>query len=273
MGGCDTLATAMGDPAPPHIRREPPRFRRVRVVRLVPVTPRLTRVVLGGEELVGFDPPEPASSVRLLLPEPGEALALPHWNGNEFLRADGERPTIRTFTPRRFEPAGPELDLEIVLHDRGAASDWVRQAGIGDEVAVSGPGRGYSIDSDAERILLAGDETAIPAICTLLEVIDGEVGVSVIVEVADPSARLALPSHPRAVVEWVTGSDRPGDALADAVASRPIDEGTWVWSAGEAAAVQRIRRDLFGTRGVDRRRASIRGYWKLGRGAGGPDAS
>jgi NADPH-dependent ferric siderophore reductase len=263
----------MDDPTPARIRREPPRFRRVRVVRLVPVTSRLTRVVLGGEELVGFDPPGPASSVRLLLPEPGETLAFPHWNGNEFLRSDGERPTIRTFTPRRFDPEGSELDLEIVLHDRGAASDWVRQATPGDEVAVSGPGRGYSVDPDAERMLIAGDETAIPAICTLLEVIGREVEVSVIVEVADPSALPDLPSHPRAVVEWVPGSDRPGDALADAVVSRPIREGTWVWAAGEAAAVQRIRRDLFGTRGFERRRASIRGYWKLGRGAGGPDAS
>jgi len=38
-----------------------------------------------------------------------------------------------------------------------------------------------------------------------------------------------------------------------------------VWVAGEAAAVQRIRRALFEERGVPRSRATVRGYWKHGR--------
>ena len=38
-----------------------------------------------------------------------------------------------------------------------------------------------------------------------------------------------------------------------------------VWVAGEAAAVQRIRRHLFEDRGLSRRQATVRGYWKQGR--------
>lgn len=260
-------------PGTSRIRREPPRFRRLTVDRIVPVTPRLTRCTLAGDELDGFVLHEPAASVRLLLPAPGAERSLPTWNGNEFLRDDGSRPTIRTFTPRRFDPEVRELDLEIVLHEHGAASDWAREAVPGHEVAVSGPGRGYTIDPDARGLLLAGDETAVPAICQLLESIPGEVAVSVIVEAADPSARFALPSHPLARVEWVPGTGRPGRALVDAVTSAPIDEGTRVWAAGEAAAMQRIRRHLFGDRGLDRRHATIRGYWKLSRGGGGTDDS
>jgi NADPH-dependent ferric siderophore reductase len=38
-----------------------------------------------------------------------------------------------------------------------------------------------------------------------------------------------------------------------------------VWVAGEAAAVQRIRRHLFDERRIPRSQTSVRGYWKHGR--------
>jgi NADPH-dependent ferric siderophore reductase len=44
-----------------------------------------------------------------------------------------------------------------------------------------------------------------------------------------------------------------------------IDAGTRVWVAGEAAAVQRVRRHLFEERGIPRALTWVRGYWKHGR--------
>ena len=111
------------------------------------LSPRLLRVTLAGPELQGLTVEQPAASVRLLLPEPGTAeLATPTWNGNEFLLADGRRPTIRTFTPRRMDPAALELDVDIVFHGSGAASQWAHAAEPGWPAAVSGPGRGYAVD-------------------------------------------------------------------------------------------------------------------------------
>jgi NADPH-dependent ferric siderophore reductase len=40
--------------------------------------------------------------------------------------------------------------------------------------------------------------------------------------------------------------------------------GTRVWAAGEAAAMQAIRRHLFEERQLPRARATVRGYWKQG---------
>src|SRR3954470_7409286 len=122
------------------LRREPPRFRRVTVARVAPVTPRLVRVTFTGAELDGLVVEQPAASVRLLLPSPGrDELVMPAWNGNEFLLPDGTRPAIRTFTPLRA--SGRELDLAFVVHDGpGVASQWVTGAQAGDEAAVSGPG-------------------------------------------------------------------------------------------------------------------------------------
>jgi NADPH-dependent ferric siderophore reductase len=249
-------------------RREPPRFRRVAVRGVEYLSSRMVRVTLVGPDLEGLTVEHPAASVRLLLPSPGaEDLVIPSWNGNEFLLPDGRRPTIRTFTPRRVDPEGLELDLDIVVHGRGLASEWAEAAAPGDPAAVSGPGRGYAIDCDAPAFLLAGDETAIPAISQRLEALPAETPVQVHIEVAHPAARLALPDHPRATVEWC---DRPpgaspGDALVAAIRDTDLASGSRVWAAGEAAAVQRIRRHLFEDRGLPRAQAAVRGYWKHGR--------
>ncbi|HEV2767521.1 MAG TPA: siderophore-interacting protein [Acidimicrobiales bacterium] len=250
-------------------RREPPRFRRVLVRAFEQLTPRMQRIVLGGPELQGFEVPEPASSVRLLLPPPGgDTLVMPEWDGNQFKLPTGERAPIRTFTPRHLDTERLELTLDIVVHEGGVASEWARSAEPGLEAAVSGPGRGYALAATAPAYLLAGDETAIPAISQMLERLPAETPVRVHIEVADASARLELPSYPKAEVTWheLAPGSRPGDALVAAVeAIEQIPGAAWV--AGEAASVQRIRKHLFDVRGMARSAATVRGYWKMGRSA------
>ncbi len=231
------------------------------------MSPRMARATLVGADLAGLSVEHPGASVRVLLPSPGSELVIPAWNGNEFLLPDGRRPTIRTLTPRRVDPEALELDVDIVLHGGGAASGWIAAAQPGDRAAVSGPGRGYAIDPDATSYLLGGDETAIPAISQLLEVLPADTPVAVYIEVARPDARMALPVHPEADVEWCDLAEGApfGDALVAAIRATDLRPGTRVWVAGEAAAVQRIRRHLFEERGLPRSQATVRGYWKHGR--------
>jgi len=160
----------------------------------------------------------------------------------------------------------------VVMHGTGVASPWVTDAEIGAPTAVSGPGRGYAISSDAPPHLLAGDESAIPAMSQLLEVLPPTASVIVHVEIDDPDARHALPDHPRAELHWHErpAGAPPGDTLVAAVEDASIDNDTRVWAAGEAAAMQRIRRHLFETRNLPRSRTTVRGYWKSGR-AGADD--
>lgn len=231
-----------------------------------PLSPRLVRVTLGGPELDGFTVDQPAASVRLLLPSPGsDDLVMPTWDGNEFLLPGGERPAIRTLTPRRVHDGA--LDVDIVLHDGGVASRWAAGAEPGDEAAVSGPGRGFDVDPEVASYLLAGDESAIPAISQLLEAIPEDATIGVLVEVAHPDARLELPDHPGATVTWhdLHPGARAGEALVAAVESADIPEAAHVWAAGEAAAVQRIRKHLAGDRDLPRSQTTVRGYWKVGR--------
>jgi NADPH-dependent ferric siderophore reductase len=260
------------------IRREPPAFRRVGVVRTADRTPRLRRITVGGPALGGFDIGLPAASVRLLVPRPGESEPeIPTWTGNEFLASDGSRPAIRTLTPMRFDPIANELDVDVVLHGEGPLSTWADQAGEGDAVAVAGTGRGYTIDPEASTFLLAGDESALPAISLLVPSLPPTAAVTVIVELGDPAGELTLepptgsPNTPE--IEWVVNhTDDPGSALVSAVTNWLTPERAAgdlkIWVAGEAASVQRIRRYAFEDLAIARSKATIRGYWKRGRAEG-----
>jgi NADPH-dependent ferric siderophore reductase len=153
-------------------------------------------------------------------------------------------------------------------------SAWAASAAAGDLAAISGPGRGYPIDPDATGFLVVGDETAIPAIRQLLTSLPTDRPVHVTIEVVDDAARQDLPAHPTASVTWTTQPPAalPGHTLVDAVAGAAIPTGTRVWAAGEAAAMQRIRRHLFEVREVPRPQTWVRGYWKVGSAGDGDDA-
>lgn len=245
----------------------------------------MVEVDLAGDDLPSMGRCDPAASVRLLVPR-RTPLEIPTWSGNEFLFADGTRPPIRTLTPRHVDPDSGRMTVAVVDHDDGALVRWVRALldgpegvgadddgpgddGAGRATAVSGFGRGVDVASWGSRVLLVGDESALPAIATLLDALPADTQVTVLAEVHDPRSRWELPEHPSGEVRWLAAEDPwgPGGAMAAAVEALPPDAvtGADVWVAGEAAAVQRIRADLFGRREVPRRRATVRGYWKHGR--------
>ncbi|NNF63222.1 MAG: siderophore-interacting protein [Acidimicrobiia bacterium] len=251
------------------IRREPPPLVPVVVAARDELTPRLLQLTFEGDGLATMAAPEPASSVRLLVPSPGtDELVTPKWNGNEFLLDDGTRPALRTFTPLRVDRDAGRLDLQIVRHPGGAVSTWAEHATLGAEAAISGPGSGYTIDEDAERFILLGDETAIPAISDLLGVIPHDAAVEVHIEIVQPDARLPLSEYPNASVTWHVGDEGavPGGRLVEVVHGFDgLLETTRLWAAGEAASMHAIRKHVFKSLHVPRSQATIRGYWKPAR--------
>ena len=248
------------------VRREPPPFRRIEVRSIDSLSEHMVRIVFGGDELDGFAIEGPASSVRLLFPSPGQdEIEMPTWTGNQWETADGDRAPIRTFTPRYVIDDPPHLTVDFVVHEQGLATDWARSAEVGDEIAVSGPGRVDGVPNGARSMLLVGDESALPAIGQLLESIPSDRTVTVHAEVRSSDARIDLPEHPGVEVTWhETAADAaPGDALVAAVtAIAPADLPDHIWIAGEAAAVQRLRTHLFDECDRTRKSVTARGYWK-----------
>lgn len=229
----------------------------------------MVRVTLAGAELAGLERGDPGSSVRVLLPRDDGRFELPTWNGNEFLWGDGARARIRTLTPVEVRGDGDatELDVDVVVHDDAPLTRWALAAVAGSPAAVSGTGSGYEIDPAARSYVLLGDESAVPAICTILAELPAGATATVHLERRTVAEPVELPAHPGATVVWSVLPDDapPGDTLVDTARAVVLGDDTRVWAAGEAAAVQRIRKLVFDERGVARSRATIRGYWKAGR--------
>ncbi|MEV6350040.1 siderophore-interacting protein [Actinoplanes sp. NPDC051851] len=247
-------------------RRPPPQT--VEVVRVERVTPRLVSVHLGGGDLSRFRDAAPTAHIKLFLPAPGQdAPVLPTVTpeGGRVWPEGAARPTVRTYTPRAYDPATGTLEVQFVLHGEGPASAWAERAVPGATLALGGPGGRFGADLDAPRWWIAGDESALPAVATLLDALPWAASARVHLEVDGPDDEIPLSSRADLTVSWHhrRSPDAFGEELYDAAASATITGGTQAWVACEASAMRRIRRRLLDG-GVPRESLVTRGYWRLG---------
>ncbi|WP_066042594.1 siderophore-interacting protein [Herbiconiux solani] len=151
---------------------------------------------------------------------------------------DETRPPIRTYTIRAVRPEQGEIDVDIVLHGLvGVASTWASTAPLGSSLIICGPnadhdgvhgGIDFHLPARTGRILVAGDETALPAIANILEKLPADARGCALVEVPDAGDSAALPSHPGIEVIVVgRGARAHGEALVPLVrehAGRLLDD-------------------------------------------------
>lgn len=249
---------------------EPRRERPVRiaeVLRTERLSNELVRVVFTGDGLL--DLPELTYTdhyVKLLFAPAGADYAWP-FDPAEIResRPRDQWPVTRTYTIRSFDRATNELAIDFVVHgDAGLAGPWAERAAPGDTLGFHGPGGGYAPDPAADLHLLAGDESALPAIAAALDVLPDDAAADVFVEVAGPGGEIALRVPERTTVHWLHRGDRPyGEALAEAVRAAPCPDGRLsVFVHGNADMIKDLRRYFYVERGVDRADASISGYWR-----------
>jgi len=226
----------------------------------------MVRTTLTGEELEGFDEPAPTQHVKLVVPYPGaDRPVLPDPEAGP----DGPKPLMRTLTVRRFDPERQELEIDFAIHGHGPVSSWAASAKPGDVVALAGPGgRKYEIDPDAEWYLLAGDETAIPAMATLLEGLPASMPVEAYVEVADAAEELTFETQGQPRVTWLhraSNGQPAGRLLARTLGELPPKTGNGrIWLACEAMVMRDIRKLLLGDWGLNEDQIVTRGYWHEG---------
>ncbi|MEU4979124.1 siderophore-interacting protein [Streptomyces sp. NPDC021969] len=248
-------------------------LRRVTVRRVLDVTPRMRRVVLGGEQLGAFtrdgvDHPAFAAPgfddhVKLILASDGDVRTalpaqLPH--GIEWTPAENR--LTRDYTPRRVDPAAGEVDLDFVTHGDGPAAAWARTARVGDELWFVGPKSSLRLPERPDWILLAGDETALPAIGRFLDERPVDAPAHVLVTVADDAARQKLALREGDTVRWVLAGPGDAAALEAAVRALPLPAGEgYAWAAAESRALLPVRRYLGRECGMPKERLNITGYW------------
>ena len=233
--------------------------RRLQVLRVVDITPRMRRVTLGGPELAGFISLGSDDHIKLLFPQNAQeqaALESPSFS----IKGDGPQPAMRDYTPRRYDLSIGELDIDFVLHGDGPASTWAEQVQVGQHLYIGGP-RGSMIVPDIfDSYLLIGDETAIPAIARRLEELPAGRKVLAVIEIADAAEQQVLSSAAKVEVIWVL---RGQDNLLDVVRNLTLPSGTlYSFVATETKLSRQVRRVLLDTHKVNEQYLKAVGYWR-----------
>ncbi|MGV0348154.1 siderophore-interacting protein [Corynebacterium sp. 23_3061] len=249
-------------------------LREITVSRVVDITPGMRRITFTSDEFdahqqgdvqvpemisTGFD-----DDVRLIFPHPetGERPA-PRALGDGRLEWTAEiNELFRTYTVRRWDAGTGEVDIDFARHGSGLAESWSESAAPGDSIYMAGPKNCGALPEGVDCLLLAGDETALPAIGRCVESYPSLKAVAVI-EVTTPDRIQKLNiSSPDVELHWVVRSQ--GQSLGSALESLDWPEGTpYVWCAGEAGQLRGIRK-LVKERGVKPENTQIVGYWRDG---------
>ncbi|WP_291414543.1 siderophore-interacting protein [Actinophytocola sp.] len=258
---------------------------RAEVVRTRQLTPHLRRITFGGPELADMVSAGLDQRIKLFFPLPGQDEPVvprgENWYGEYRAMAEHERPFMRTYTIRHFRPAERELDVDIVLHgDTGPGSTWAGRATAGDRVAILAPDArhtpivGYECKppADTDWMLLAGDDTALPAITAIVESLPAGRGALVFLEVDSLAEMTPMDSAADVRLTWLSRGGRPAVGSADkagllreTIARTAFPDGKpYAWLAGESSAITDLRRHLVNERGVDKELIYFSGYWLLG---------
>lgn len=251
--------------------------RYLQVLRVQDVTDGMRRVTLGGPQLAahtadnGYAVPAFRSdnfddSIKLIFSTtPGRTPQGPEQRDGKIVwPSKNSGSTRRTYTVRNYDASRGELDVDFVLHGSGVASDWARQAQVGQTLQIAGPKSTASHPSGADWILAAGDATALPAMGRWLEQWPtGQRGKFFIAVDAD-SHRQDLVQPEGVEITWLV-RDNP-NALYDAITNTDWwDDEPFAWVAGESASLKPIRRWLQHEKGLRKDQMHLSGYWKSGK--------
>ena len=205
---------------------------RARVARVWQPCPTFARIAFQGPELEAFGTPGRTFDQRIKVLFPPQSGLLPglagsaDWYTDWLALPEDERGAMRTYSIRdlRIEGRNTEVIVDFVLHtapgSMGPAALWASRAAPGDEVLLVGPRRGRFdgggiefAPGDAARVLLAGDETAAPAIARILEDAAPDLLGDAYIELPGAGEELQI-NAPRGVrVHWLGRSQAAPGAL------------------------------------------------------------
>lgn len=248
-------APETADPRTPRRVRHEPRPRTLTVKSVEKIAAHMVRVTLsgdlGGFTSLGFD-----DHVKLFFPD-------------GTINAEGAPNMLaRDFTPRRYDAAANTLEIDFAIHDAGPATRWAAAAKPGDTLALGGPRGSFIIPTAFDWHLLAGDETALPAISRRLAELPAGARAIVVVEVDGPGDEIALPTKTNASVTWAHRNGATAgasDALSRTLAKLTLPAGHYyAWVACESLIAKGLRKQLIADHGANPKWLRAAGYWRRG---------
>lgn len=230
-------------------------FRSATLVARTFLTPMYVRLRLEGADLRGFDSPGADDHIRVFFPrEPVDDL---------------RSSPSREYTPVCWDAERGWLDIDVALHGDGVGSRWAEGAPLGAPVGVGGPRGSMVLVGRPDAWLLAGDETAVPAIRRFAAAMDDDAVGRIAIEVPDAAHDLPVAAPPGVQVVQLHRGDRPAGAeLADWLDALDVEEQPEGCVFGFVAAEQSIVRSgralLLDRWSGDPAATVVKGYWKRG---------
>lgn len=227
----------------------------IRVVATERLSERARRITFDGMVLVRSG--LPASYLSLWFSDP--AAAKP--------RADRrDRLDKRTMTPRWIDRAATTMTIDFVLHGSGPASEWAAAARLGDAIWAGETKGGYVVPPPGSHVVLVGDDTAIPAIGSILEALDGATRPTTVIEVVDGLDERTVSETRPTDPMWLHRGPDPSQAgvlTMNLIETLTVPDDAYWWIAGERDAIRAMRDVVVGDRGVPRDRLSLNAHWRL----------
>jgi NADPH-dependent ferric siderophore reductase len=242
------LAVRQRDWISPHTLRITASGPGFEALRMNEFTDKYAKIIFADPDL-GLTPPYDLAALR-------DSLPADRW------------PVTRTYTLRRVDVPRQQVTIDFVVHgDEGIAEPWAAHAGPGDLLTMSGAGGAYQPDPGCDWHLLAGDESALPAICSALEALPADAHGIAYLETCDPGEYLDVTPPSGVEVNWLHRPEpgRQPRLLADALVAGPWLRGRAdVFAHGERESMKAVRAALK-TRLGDGDLLSLSGYWAAGR--------
>ena len=241
-----------------------PRVHLCEVIRTRTLTPRVQRVTVGGCGLAGFPVAGADAFAYLLLPPAGRdqlTIGLDFDWGQVRSMPREERPRGAYYSIRHHRPELLEIDLDVVRHRDGVASGWAQAAAPGDKAALWGPRVLFRPPADHAWTLLVADDTAVPAMLSILDHLPAHHRVVAVAEVADPDEVRDVEPGPCVDLRWRCRNR--GEHASDAVRTLRLPPGPgYAWGGGEHGWVQEVDELIASGHGLPPERRSLTSYWR-----------
>lgn len=259
---------------------KPFRWFETRLAARTRVCPSYVRITLAGRDLDAVSPTLLDQRVKLALGGESSLDALAgadDWFAR--WRALGaSAPALRTYTLARVRPGAVDIDVVVPPSGhRGPGIDFATSAPVGTRVGLIAADRtrdGHDHvgvawqPGEARRVLVVGDDTAVPAVRNICRSLRPGVQGRVLLEVPTDGDVQDV-AVPRGVeVDWFVRER--GQRIVTGAAGAAHDD-LWVegcagdrfaWVAGESAWVRGLR-PLVADLGFARHESSFMGYWRL----------
>ncbi|QGK71956.1 siderophore-interacting protein [Allosaccharopolyspora coralli] len=228
----------------------------------------MVRIVLTGPELADFVSSGSDQRIKLCLPKPGQPTPQGTTRDEVFALPPEQQPLHRTYTVRAFDLDALRLTVDFVVHAHGGpGTTWATTVRPGERVVTVGPTPAYRPSPDADPLVLAGDETALPAIGAILEELPARTPVRAFVEVADTDEKQSIATDAAVEWAWLPRDGLPAGRstlLTEAIRWADLGERAHVWVGAEATVVREIREHCQRVLGLDRDRLYALAYWRAG---------